>query len=124
MSEEARTKQPDEKYCSSCGALVEKDDQFCQQCGTPSGGTGAVSPSRGQDVSQQTPRQDVMVQQPQTKQLDEVQLPFPEAFHGIDARAERCYVSPRPNPKPIKSDFRLFIERGARSLTAFLIFAL
>lgn len=47
MTEEAQTKQPDEMYCSSCGALVKKDAQFCPQCGTPSGGTGAVSPTVG-----------------------------------------------------------------------------
>ena len=47
MTEEARTKQPDEMFCSNCGALVKKDVQFCHQCGTAIGGASGPASSTG-----------------------------------------------------------------------------
>jgi uncharacterized RDD family membrane protein YckC len=34
MLEEARTKEPDEIFCSNCGAVIKKGIQFCSHCGT------------------------------------------------------------------------------------------
>ena len=45
MTEEARTKQPDEMYCSSCGALIKRGVQFCPQCGTPIASAAGATPS-------------------------------------------------------------------------------
>ncbi len=47
MTEEARTKQPDEMYCSSCGALIKRGVQFCPQCGTPIAIAAGATPSAG-----------------------------------------------------------------------------
>jgi len=47
MVQEADTKQPDEMYCSNCGALVKKDVQFCHQCGTAIGGASGPASSAG-----------------------------------------------------------------------------
>jgi hypothetical protein len=47
MTEEARTRQPDEMFCSNCGALVKKDVQFCHQCGTAIGRASGPASSTG-----------------------------------------------------------------------------
>jgi len=41
MLEEARTKEPDEIFCSNCGAVVKKGIQFCSHCGTRIGSVPA-----------------------------------------------------------------------------------
>lgn len=47
MTEEVQAKQPDEMYCSSCGALIKRGVQFCPQCGTSIGSALGSMPSVG-----------------------------------------------------------------------------
>jgi tetratricopeptide (TPR) repeat protein len=48
MLEEARTKQPDEIYCSNCGSLTKMGAQFCSHCGARMGsGSAEAQADRG-----------------------------------------------------------------------------
>jgi hypothetical protein len=47
MAQEAPSKQPDEMYCQSCGAVIKREAELCVHCGVrlrrPSGQVGAKS---------------------------------------------------------------------------------
>ena len=48
MAEEEKVKQVDEKFCSSCGAVIKKEAEICPKCGVRQ-----ISANVGDDVGKQ-----------------------------------------------------------------------